>query len=76
VGGSPLCFGGAGTRHDQMHDARMYIDVKRERGRAMAPSRCDGAWQECSPVCFGGAGTRRNQMHDARMYIDVNRERG
>jgi hypothetical protein len=29
---SPLCFGGAGTRHNRMHDARMYIDVNREMG--------------------------------------------
>ena len=25
-------LGGAGTKHDQMHDATMYIDVNRERG--------------------------------------------
>jgi hypothetical protein len=24
--------GGAGTRHNQMHDAEMYIDVNREKG--------------------------------------------
>ena len=29
---SPLCFGGAGTRHNQMHDARMYVDVNRKKG--------------------------------------------